>query len=232
MSLIKNTVSTSKVILQILFTLRMKSFFIILSTFISCTSTLYSQEFTFFGYAQKYESQKINNPQLSGYTGGIFCEFGGDFGKYSSKTIAAKTFSFGWASDVLVGLGSFNSKLAAEISADIFGLTGRYKIDNDNTVGMFYDPIVVFSTPVGGYIGSKVVLKYSYKDIQLNISRGGAGFFYGCIVPKEDGSMHTVELQYWLGEPYFDFVGLRYSSMPFNESKSSGIMLFYGFGIR
>lgn len=217
-----------KEVIQNTFSTRVLLVIVLLSTV--CPTISNAQGFTFFGYLQRYDSQKKSDPAISGYTGGVFCEIGGDFGKYNSKVMASKTFGFGWALDVFAGMGSYNSKLTAELSADIFGVTGRYKIDNENTVGLFYDPIVVYATPVGGYIGSKLVLKYSYKDFQLNIARGGAGFFYGCIVPKEDGSLHSIELQYWLGEPYF--VGVRYSSIPFNDNMSSGIMLFYGFGIR
>ena len=232
MKFINVYVSILKEVMQTMFSKRVLLVIVLLSAVCSSPTLSNAQGFTFFGYLQRYDSQKMSDPAISGYTGGVFCEFGGDFGKYSSKAMAPKTFGFGWAMDVFVGLGTYNSKLAAELSADIFGITGRYKIDNDNTVGLFYDPIVVYATPVGGYIGSKLVLKYSYKDFQLNVARGGAGFFYGCIAPKEDGHLHSVELQYWLGEPYFDFVGVRYSSIPFNDSKSSGIMLFYGFGIR
>ncbi len=232
MKVIKVDVSVVKESMQRIVSKRVSFVMVLLSTVCICPLISTAQGFTFFGYLQRYDSQKLNDPSISGYTGGIFCEYGGDFGKYSSKDLAPKTFGFGWAMDVFVGLGTYNSKLTAELSADIFGITGRYKIDDENMVGMFYDPIVVYATPVGGYIGSKLVLKYSYKDIQLNIARGGAGFFYGCIAPKEDGPLHSVELQYWLGKPYFDFVGVRYSSIPFNESSSSGIMLFYGFGIR
>jgi hypothetical protein len=208
-----------------------KSIFTILTALFFCSGVADAQGATIFGYAQRYEAQKKSSTiKQSGYTGGIFFEWGGDFGSYDSKTMTPKTFGLGWAMDGFAGLGTFDSGIGIDLGVDIFGITGRYKIDASNMVGMFYDPIVIYATPVGGFVGCKLVLKYSYKDIQVNIARGGTGFFSGCFVPKEGDPLHTVELQYWFGEE--DFAGVRYSNIPYNQSKASAIMLFYGFGIR
>ncbi|MDP1676363.1 MAG: hypothetical protein Q8L88_05800 [Bacteroidota bacterium] len=208
-----------------------KSIFTIFTAVFICTALADAQGFSFYGYGQRYSSQKrLSGITSSGYTGGIFFDWGGDFGSYDSKTMKPQTFTLGWAMDGFAGLGTFDSGIGIDLGVDIFGLTGRYKINNDNIAGFFYDPIVIYATPVGGYVGSKLILKYSYKDFQINVARGGNGFFYGCFVPKEDEPLHSFEFQYWFGSE--DFAGLRYSNIPYHNSKGSAMMLFYGFGIR
>lgn len=138
-------------------------------------------------------------------------------------------FVLGWAMAVYVGYGSFGSETRLDLSDDIFGLTGRYKLKNGDVVGFFYDPVQVYSTPIGGYFGSKIEVKYIHEPFKAKLERGGSGIFNGFLSPNElQQTLHAASVQYRFGDSTW-FLGLRYSALSDkSNSLGNGIMLYVG----
>ena len=193
---------------------------------------LYAQslEVTFYGQRHSLSNQKSGTTK-NGATGGMYFYFAGDFGDWAESEIHPGDFALGWAMDSYVGFGTLNSSFAFDLSADIFGLTGRYKLNNSDLCGFFYDPIQLYGTPLGSYFGSKLNLKYIHDRFQLNFERGGGGMFTGFIAPNElQQTMHAVSLQYRFGSSVW-FGGIRYSTLSNNSSdRGNAFMVYVGFG--
>jgi hypothetical protein len=169
-------------------------------------------------YAQRYAGthQGIDS---TGYTAGGYVQL-------EWTRTKGEALSFGLASEIAAGLGEFDSDVAIELTADLLGGVGRYKINQDNEVGLFYEPIEIFATPVGGFIGSKLALRYRFKRLQLEVARGGNGFGYGWLVPKDGGATVLASLQYLM--PGHSTFGLRFLRTAVSPSSAYAIMLFWG----
>lgn len=197
---------------------------------IMCSNSGNAQDFEFLFYGQQHSKlEKSTGITTHGITGGIYFYAAGDFGSWGEREIHPGEFAMGWAIDNYVGMGSFNSAFAIDIASNIFGITGRYRIDNENLVGIYYDPVDLYGTPVAGYFGSKMVLKYIYQRVQLNAERGGYGTFTGWLSPTTGkDSFYAFSVHYRLSQTYI--VGFRYSGVSDQSTKGSSVALQFGFG--
>ncbi len=191
------------------------------------TMTLLSQKMTkteLYGYGQFYHyTEKTPAIVSNGGTAGMYVLL--DWNDMDLQ-LEKQTIAFGTKTEFMAGFGSVNSSFAFDLIADIFGIAGQYQIDTHNSAGIFYEPIELVATPFSSFVGSKMEMKYCYNNIQVAVSRGGNGFVYGCIVPKDASVMHTVAVQYLMKET---MVGIKYSDIAFDRKSGSGIMLFFGF---
>jgi hypothetical protein len=171
-------------------------------------------------YGQRYSVSGLRD-HGAGYTGGGYLSF--DWNSPSSKT----SNHIGLITECQVGLGTMPDVLIGiDLIADLLGIGGRYEINKDFQLGFFFEPVEIFATPVGGYIGSKLVAKVSFRQLQLELGRGGNGVFYGWVVPKDGEALQLVSLQYLApGDRTF---GLRYLRVPSRENVGTGIMLYLG----
>lgn len=171
-------------------------------------------------YGQRF-SGTTQREDKTGYTGGVYLS-------YDWTGTESKKLGLGLATEVMAGGGAFGSDIALELMADILGVVGRYKISADHEVGFFYEPIELYAMPVGGYIGSKLALKYRFQRLQVEAARGGNGFFYGWASPKDGQAVTIGTLQYLL--PENSTLGLRYMSLPIGTGAATahGVMAFWG----
>jgi len=94
------------------------------------------------------------------------------------------------------------------------GAYGSYVLNNANhEIGYEYGMLGIYGYSVFAYYGSQITLKYRYRFLQLDATRGGTGGFRGAFVPKfESAATHSVGLTCLL--PKNLLAGLRYSSIP------------------
>lgn len=162
----------------------------------------------------------------TGYTGGAYGSL--DWGLKGDT----KGTHVGLISEIQIGLGYVPGTLiGVDLIADILGIGGRLDITKDFQLGVFYEPAELYATPIGGYIGSKLMLKAAYWRIQLEAGRGGNGIVYGWLLPKDEDVLQIASLQYVDGGNRT--FGVRYLRAPHGagEFVGQGVMLFIGWSI-
>lgn len=210
----------------------MKKTFLLLAVVLTSSAAAYAQGSEFFLYAQRHSQVDHSNGQTkSGYTGGISLVLAGDMGSWSERELLPGKFALGWETHDYVGFGTFNSSFALDLTTDIFGISGRYRIDNDNMVKVVYDPVDLNFVPVGGYFGSRIGLKYSYRQFLFTAERGGFGVFSGFLSPGLNKNLlHSVSAQYQPEKSSW-FAGARYQHVSDNSNSGNSLMAFFGFGM-
>ncbi len=159
--------------------------------------------------------------QGAGYTAGGYLSL--DWRTPDSKT----SNHIGLITEFQVGFGAMpHVPIGIDLIADLLGVAGRYEINKDFQVGFFFEPVELYAMPIGGYIGSKLVLKGSYRQFQLELGRGGNGVFYGWLLPKDGEGLQLASLQYLASENRT--FGVRYLRAPSRENVGAGVMLFFG----
>lgn len=157
----------------------------------------------------------------AGYTGGAYLSF--DWNQPASTT----STHLGLISELQFGMGYMpGTAIGIDLIADILGIGGRLEISEDFQVGFFFEPAELYATPIGGYIGSKLMLKAAFRQLQLEVGRGGNGIFYGWLLPKDDQSLQIATLQY-LGGGNRTF-GVRFLRGPDGDNVGMGVMACIG----
>lgn len=177
-------------------------------------------------YGQMYTLQTNTSSETGmAYTGGVYLSV-----DWYSDPMNIGPSHFGLVTECGAGLGYAPwAPIGLDLIGDLLGLAYSYKVSESLQVGLMYEPFEIYVMPIGGFIGSKMMIKGSYGKFQTELARGANRWGNGWALPQSDALIYTASLQYLTASD--QTFGLRIVRSFYNASRGTGLMLFWGASI-